>query len=60
MTEFSMLMSQRQFDKMHKVASVLDKYIELRDLIRSLTLEEFELLIRSLEKSLEEAGENGN
>lgn len=51
-----MSMSQRQFDKMHKVASVIDKYIELRDLIRSLTLEEFELLIRSFEKTPEKDG----
>lgn len=46
--------SGSDFDKIHRVANVIEKYIELDKLINSLSKEECDLLIRSLEESLKE------
>lgn len=46
--------SASDFDKVHRVATVIEKYIELDKLINSLSKEEYDLLIRSLEEPLKE------
>lgn len=46
--------SGSDFDKIHRVANVIEKYIEFDKLINSLSKEEYDLLIRSLEESLKE------
>lgn len=47
-----MQITYRQFDRLHKVTQVMEKYLELLNFMRSLSKEEFELLIKSLEMSL--------
>ncbi|MGN0585113.1 MAG: hypothetical protein ACI4JD_06635 [Ruminococcus sp.] len=47
-------MTQGNFEKCHRVAAVIDKFDDLLNMIRSLKKDEIQLLIRSLEKSLEE------
>lgn len=46
--------SSSDFDKAHRVATVIEKYIEFNNFIKSLSKEEYDLLIRSLEESLKE------
>lgn len=49
-----MQITYQQFDKLCKVNYVIEKYLELLNFIRELSKSEFELLIKSLEMTLEE------
>ncbi len=49
-----MLITQKQLESIYKVNLVYDKYVELLELIRSLKKDEYDMLIRSLEKLLKE------
>lgn len=46
--------SPAQLESIYKVNVVVDKFIELTELIKSLTKDEYDLLIRSLKNTLEE------
>lgn len=45
------------FDICHKLTTIMEKYNELTNMIRSLNENEYKLLIHSLEKSLEETND---
>lgn len=53
--EVYMQLTEKNFEKLHKTVNIIDKFVELQNLIRLLTSEEYDLLICSLEKSLKEA-----
>lgn len=46
-----MLITHQQFNKLCKVNYVIEKYLELLNFMRSLSKDEFELLIKSLEET---------
>lgn len=52
--ERKMLITHQQFNKLCKVNYVIEKYLELLNFMRSLSKDEFELLIKSLGMTWEE------
>lgn len=52
-----MKITAETFDSLHKVSAVFDKYLELQNAVRALNPKEYDLLIRSLEKSLKKTNE---
>lgn len=55
-----MQITYQQFERLHKVTYVMEKFSELFNLVRNLSNEEYKLLISSLEMSLKESEESND